>query len=129
MYETKVFNLEDKMFEKKNIESYMVLIMMSFVFAEGRSNQIISGVVRVQVFKNWRAVLVWFVFLFKVPVINFSVILGRSHRFLGIYQYFGNLKVSCSRTLYGGRGVRTLDLSLRSPELYHLAIAPPTGEL
>ena len=34
---------------------------------------------------------------------------------MGIYQYFGNLKVSCSRTLYGGRGVRTLDLSLRSP--------------
>ena len=30
-----------------------------------------------------------------------------------IYQYFGNLKVSCSRTLYGGRGIRTLDLSLR----------------
>ena len=33
------------------------------------------------------------VFMFNVPVNNFSVILGRSHRFLGIYQYFfGTLK-------------------------------------
>ena len=39
---------------------------------------------------------------FYVPVNNFSVILGRSHRFLDIYQYFGELKVSCSRTLHGG---------------------------
>ena len=46
-----------------------------------------------------------FVFLLYVSVNNFSVILGWSHRFLGIYQYFGNLKVSCSRKLYGGRGV------------------------
>ena len=64
---------------------------------------------------------VFFVFLLlsNVPVNNFSVILGRSHRFLGIYQYYWNLKVSCSRTLYGGRWVRTLDLSLQSPKLYH----------
>ena len=47
---------------------------------------------------------------FYVQVNNFSVMLGRSHRFLDIYQYFGELKVSCSRTLHGGRGVRTLDL-------------------
>ena len=44
------------------------------------------------------------VLLFNVPVNNFSVILGRSHRFLCIYQYFGELNVSCSRTLHGGRG-------------------------
>ena len=50
---------------------------------------------------------------------SFSVILGRSHHFLGIYQYLGCLKVSCSRTLYDGNGIRTLDLSLRSPKLYH----------
>ena len=28
---------------------------------------------------------------------------GQSHCFLGIYQYFEELKVSCSRTLHGGR--------------------------
>ena len=55
--------------------------------------------------------LVWL--LFNVPVNNFSVMLGRSHP--GIYQYFGELNVSCSRTLHGGCGVRTLDLSLQSP--------------
>ena len=32
---------------------------------------------------------------FNVPVNNLSVMLGRSHRFLGIYQYFGEVKVSC----------------------------------
>ena len=63
--------------------------------------------------------LVWFWLLFNVPVNNFSVMLGLSHCFLGIYQYFGELKVSCSRTLHGGRGVRTLDLSLGSQTLYH----------
>ena len=62
-------------------------------------------------------VLVWFVVLFNVLVNNFSVILGWRHRFLGIYQYFGELKVSCSMILHGGRGVRTLDLSLRSMTL------------
>ena len=44
---------------------------------------------------------------FNVTVNNFSVMLGRSHRFLGIYQYFGELKVSCSRTLHSDGGVRT----------------------
>ena len=48
-------------------------------------------------------VLVWF--SFNVQFNNFSDVSGQSHRFLGIYQSFGNLKVSCSRTLYGGRGV------------------------
>ena len=38
----------------------------------------------------WALFLVWF--LFNVPVNNFSVIMGRSHRFLCIYQYFGELK-------------------------------------
>ena len=33
-----------------------------------------------------------FVCFFTVPVNNFSVILGRSHSFLGINQFFGNLK-------------------------------------
>ena len=32
--------------------------------------------------------------LFNPPVNNFSVMLGRSHRFLSINQYFGKLKVS-----------------------------------
>ena len=44
---------------------------------------------------------------FNVTVNNFSVMLGRSHRFLGIYQYFGVLKKSCSRTLHSDGGVRT----------------------
>ena len=48
-------------------------------------------------------VLVWF--SFNVQFNNFSDVSGQSHRFLGIYQSFGNLKVSCSRTLYGGREV------------------------
>ena len=42
--------------------------------------------------------------LFNVAVNNFLVILGRSHGFLCIYQYFGELNVSCSRTLHGVRG-------------------------
>ena len=65
----------------------------------------------------------WFWFgLLNVPVNNFSVIFAHSHRFLGINQYIGELKVSCSRTLHGGRGDRTLDLLLRSPTLYHLRV-------
>ena len=67
-------------------------------------------------------------FLFNIPVNNFSVILGQSYRFLGIYQYFGNLKVSCSRTLYGGRGIRRSwgsNPGPLAPELYHLATAVP----
>ena len=67
----------------------------------------------------------WFGFLFNIPVNNVIVMLERSNCFLGIYQYFGELKVFCSRTLHGGRGVRTLDLSLRRPTLYHCATAPP----
>ena len=43
-----------------------------------------------------------FLLLFNVPVNNFPVIFGRSHRFLCIYQYFGELNVSCSRILHGG---------------------------
>ena len=37
--------------------------------------------------------LVWL--LFNVPINTFSVMLGRSHCFIGVYQYFGELKVSC----------------------------------
>ena len=48
---------------------------------------------------------VWFGFLLNVLVNNFSVMLGQSHGFLGIYQYFGELKVSCSRTLHGDPGI------------------------
>ena len=33
--------------------------------------------------------------MFDVPVNNFSVMLGQSHCFLGIYQCFGELKVKC----------------------------------
>ena len=47
---------------------------------------------------------------FNVPVNKFSVMSGWSHCLLGIYQYFGELKVSCSRTLQGDLGVQTWDL-------------------
>ena len=33
---------------------------------------------------------------------NSSVMSRRSHRFLGIYQYYSKLKESCSGTLHGG---------------------------
>ena len=59
-----------------------------------------------------RIVLV--LFLFNIPFNNFSVILGQSHCFLGIYQYFGNIKVSCSGTLYCGHF-----LNVHSYHSYH----------
>ena len=59
-------------------------------------------------------------FLFNVPVNNFSVMSGRSHRFLGITSTFWEVNVSCSRTQHGDLSEdRTPDLSLRSPTLYH----------
>ena len=39
-----------------------------------------------------------------------SVMLRQSHRFLGMYQYFGELKVPCSMTLHGDRGALNRDL-------------------
>ena len=42
-----------------------------------------------------------FRFLLNVPVNNFSVMSGRSHRFLGYYQYFWEVNVSFSRTHHG----------------------------
>ena len=60
-----------------------------------------------------------FVLRFNVPVNNFSVMSGRSHRFLGNLPVLSGSKVSCSRTQHGGGRFRTPDLSLRSPTLYH----------
>ena len=49
--------------------------------------------------------LVWFGLMLNVPVNNFSVMLGRSHRFLcttSIYFFFGEGgDMSCSRTQHG----------------------------
>ena len=63
-----------------------------------------------------------FVFLvclkLNVPVNNFSVMLGRSHRFLGINSTLGGggVNMSCSRTQHGDpSGARTPDLWFRSP--------------
>ena len=55
----------------------------------------------------------------NVPVNNFSVMLGRSHHFLGITSTFQGVNCLCSRTQYGGGRYQTPDLSLRSPRLYH----------
>ena len=50
----------------------------------------------------------------------FSVMSGRSHRFLCITSTFWEVNVSCSRIQHGDPTVdRTPDLSLRSPTLYH----------
>ena len=65
-----------------------------------------------------------FVLRLNVPVNNFSVMSGRSHRFLGKPVLSGS-KVSCSRTQHGGGRFRAPDLSLRSPTLYHWATALP----
>ena len=59
-----------------------------------------------------------FVLRLNVPVNNFSVMSGRSHRFLGNEPVLSGSKVSCSRTQHGGGRYRTPDLSLRSPTLY-----------
>ena len=62
----------------------------------------------------------WLVVLrLNVPVNNFSVMSGRSHRFLGNSPVLSGSKVSCSRTQHGGDRSRTPDLSFRSPTLYH----------
>ena len=66
-----------------------------------------------------------FVLRLNVPVNNFSVMSGRSHRFLDNLPVLSGSKVSCSRTQHGGGRFRTPDLSLRSPTLYHWATALP----
>ena len=55
--------------------------------------------------------------MLNVPVNNFSVMLGRSHRLLGIFFYFfsrgggGGVIMSFSRTQHGDpSGARTHDL-------------------
>ena len=53
---------------------------------------------------------------FNVPVNNFSVMLGRNHRFLSITSIFWEVNVSCSRTQHGDLSEdQTPDLSLQSP--------------
>ena len=47
--------------------------------------------------------IIWFGYCLTSQYTFFSVMLGRSRCFLGIYQYFEELKMSCSRTLHGGR--------------------------
>ena len=52
----------------------------------------------------------WFGLLLNVLVNNFSVMLGRCHRFLGIItSTFWGVNMSCSRTQHGGdpSGART----------------------
>ena len=53
-----------------------------------------------------------------VPVDNFSVMSGRSHRFLGITSTFREVNVSCSRIQHGDLSEdRTPDISLQSDAL------------
>ena len=63
-----------------------------------------------------------------VPVNNFSVMSGRSHRFLGITStLLREVNISCSRIQHGNLSEnRTPNLSLQSPTLYHQATAPPS---
>ena len=62
-------------------------------------------------------VLVWFCFC--SPSTIFSVILGQSHRFLGIYECFGNLKVSCLRTWSWGSNPGPLAQESKAIPLSH----------
>ena len=76
---------------------------------------------------------IWLVglLILNVPVNNFSVMLGWSHRFLGItgyYQYFWKVNAPCSRTQHGltrvGLEPPTLD-----PESEALTTRPPRSPL
>ena len=70
--------------------------------------------------------LVLFGLKLYVPVNNFSVKSGRSHRFIGITSTFWDVNVSCLRIQHGYLSEdRTPDLSLQSPTLYYQATAPP----
>ena len=61
----------------------------------------------------------WFGLRLYVPVNNFSVMSGQSHRFLGITGTFWEVNVSLLRIQHGDPSEdRTPDLSLRSPTLY-----------
>ena len=67
-----------------------------------------------------------FVLIFNIVFNTFSVMLGWSHRFLGINQYSGELNVPCSRTQHAdGRRDRTHDHLIWNPMLYHHAMALP----
>ena len=72
----------------------------------------------------------WFVCLCwdNVPVNNFPVMEGRSHRFPGIMVLSGS-KVSCSRTQHGGVMFRAPDFWLRCPTLYHWATSHPIAQM
>ena len=53
-----------------------------------------------------------------VPFNNFSVMSGRSHRFLGVTSTFWEVNVSYSRIQHGDQSEdRTPDLSPRNPTL------------
>ena len=70
--------------------------------------------------------LVWFGLRFNVSVNNFSVMSGRNHRFLGIYQLtLGSKCALLKDTTRSCQWGRTQDLSNRSPVLYHYAGALP----
>ena len=56
----------------------------------------------------------WFGLMLNVPVNNFSVMLGRSHRFMGITSTFWGVNMSCSRTQHGDpSGARTKIASVK----------------
>ena len=74
-------------------------------------------------FRLYGLMVGWLIDL-NVPVSNLSVMLGRSHRFLGITSTFWGVNVPCSRTQHGltrvGSNPRPLD-----PESEALTTRPP----
>ena len=62
---------------------------------------------------------------FNIPVNNFSVMLGQSHCFLEVNQYFGELTCLAEGHNSAASGDQTKDLSFQSLMLYHYATALP----
>ena len=70
-------------------------------------------------------VQVWF----NVPVNNFLVISGRSHRFLGINHVLLGVNVPCSRTQHAATSGLEPRISRRIPMLYHYVTGVQINQL
>ena len=89
---------------------------MRKLFAYAKTKAQISCAVTEQLISAllYSPVCFWFGLMLNVPVNYFSVMLGRSHRFLGITSTIwggGGVNLSCKRTKHGGpSGARNPDL-------------------